>query len=80
MQLAVHLGVATGIGRIQLERQACNTDYCHADNNGSVPEAGRCVAREAPAMLSTGLPLDDLCRRVQRQTDVPVRVSEDAGR
>jgi pyroglutamyl-peptidase len=79
-QLVIHIGVATGTKGIQLERYACNTDYCHSDNNNTVPDTGRCIKKDAPEKLTTCLPLDDICARVKRRTNLPVIVSNDAGR
>jgi pyroglutamyl-peptidase len=55
-------------------------DYCYADNNGTLPESGQCIKKDAPETLSTQLPVDDICARVQRRTKLPVITSDDAGR
>ncbi|CAF2609007.1 unnamed protein product [Rotaria sp. Silwood2] len=78
--LVIHIGVAVGAKEVQIERCACNDDYCYKDNNGCLPEAGRCVKRDAPETLTTHLPIDDICAQVQRRTNIPVIVSDDAGR
>ncbi|CAF0807595.1 unnamed protein product [Rotaria sordida] len=78
--LVIHLGVAKGSKEIRLERYACNTDYCHADNNGIVPEIGQCIKNGEPKRLMTNLPLRDICARVQRRTNLPIIVSDNAGR
>ncbi|CAF0983939.1 unnamed protein product [Adineta steineri] len=78
--LVIHIGVAVGATEIQIERYACNMDYCYPDNNGTLPETGRCVKKDAPEILTTHLPIADVCARVQRRTNVPVLVSDDAGR
>lgn len=74
------MGVAVGTREIQIEKYACNVDYCYNDNNGTIPNAGRCIKNEAPEILKTLLPVDNICAQVQRRTDVPVTVSDDAGR
>lgn len=80
-KLVIHLGVAKGTAEIRLERYACNTDYCHADNNGLVPETGQCIVENASLVLKTGLPLDNICEQVQKQKpNLPVIISENAGR
>lgn len=63
-----------------LESHACNVNYCHVDNRGLCPNNGRCVDNDAPADLSTLLPIEDVCARVQRRTKIPVKISNDAGR
>ncbi|CAF0873766.1 unnamed protein product [Rotaria sordida] len=78
--LVIHIGVAVGTKEIQIERCACNIDYCYQDNDGCLPEDGRCVKKDAPPMLTTLLPVDDICAKVQRRTNMPVSVSNDAGR
>jgi len=78
--LVIHLGVAKGSKEIKLERCACNTDYCHIDNIGLVPETGQCIKNDAPKILATNLPLVDICARVKRQTNLPIVVSDNAGR
>ena len=55
-------------------------EYCHRDNNGTVPDKGRCIQDDVPKDLSTLLPIDAICARVQRCTSVPVKTSNDAGR
>lgn len=50
------------------------------DNTGLVPETGQCVKDGAPNALATNLPLVDICARVQRQTNLPILVSDNAGR
>lgn len=79
-KLVIHIGVAVGTEAIQLERCACNTDYCHEDTNGTLPEDQRCIKTDAPSKITTQLPIDDVCAKVQRRTDVPVSTSNDAGR
>jgi pyrrolidone-carboxylate peptidase len=76
----IHLGVANGSKEIRLEKYACNTDYCHTDNNGCIPETGQCIKNDAPKMLTTSLPLGDICARVRRRTNLPIIVSDNAGR
>lgn len=76
----IHLGVAKGANEIKLERYACNSDYCHLDNNGLVPETGQCIANDAPKLLTTNLPLDEICTRAQAKTTLPIVVSDNAGR
>lgn len=78
--MVVHIGVACGTKEVQIERCACNSNYCHADNDGTLPEAGLCVKNDAPEKISSLLPIDTICSRVQRRTSVPVSVSDDAGR
>ncbi|UJR15378.1 hypothetical protein I4U23_002326 [Adineta vaga] len=78
--LVIHIGVAVGTKEIQIERYACNNNYCYPDNNGTIPDSGRCIKTNAPKTLKTLLPIDDICERVQRRTNVPVIVSDDAGR
>ncbi|CAM4740938.1 unnamed protein product [Rotaria magnacalcarata] len=51
-----------------------------ADNNGTLPEDCRCVKTDAPEMLTTLLPIDVVCAKVERRTNLPVKVSGDAGR
>ncbi|CAF5079295.1 unnamed protein product, partial [Rotaria socialis] len=36
--LVIHIGVAAGTTAIHIERCAFNHDYCHEDNNGTLPE------------------------------------------
>lgn len=80
-KLVVHLGVAPGATEIRIERCACNNDYCHIDNNGCAPETGQCILTNAPVMLTTGLPLDDIYERLQKQRPIlPVIISDNAGR
>ena len=55
-------------------------DYCYADNNGTLPESGQCIKKDAPDTISTHLPVDDICARVQRRSKLPVITSDDAGR
>ncbi|CAF0776836.1 unnamed protein product [Adineta steineri] len=78
--LVIHIGVAQGAKEIRIERCACNTDYCHKDINGTLPETGKCIPDDAPQILTTSLPLDDICVRVQRQTNLPIVISDNAGR
>ncbi|CAF4296441.1 unnamed protein product, partial [Rotaria sp. Silwood2] len=78
--LVIHLGVAKGSKEIRLERYACNTDYCHTDNNGIMPEIGQCIKNAGPKRLMTSLPLRDIRARVQRRTNLPIIVSDNAGR
>ncbi len=80
LQLVIHIGVAVGANEIQIERCACNVDYCHKDNNGTTPRAGRCIKKDAPEILTTLLPVDDICAQVKRRIDIPVITSDDAGR
>ncbi|CAF3333705.1 unnamed protein product [Rotaria socialis] len=78
--LVIHIGVAAGTTAIHIERCAFNHDYCHEDNNGTLPEDCRCVKTDAPEMLTTLLPIDVVCAKVERRTNLPVKVSDDAGR
>lgn len=80
VQLVIHIGVASGSKAIQLERHACNFNYCHIDNNGTKPENGCCVQSTSSQDISTGLPIDEACHRVKRRTEIPICVSNDAGR
>ncbi|CAF3088340.1 unnamed protein product [Rotaria socialis] len=78
--LVIHLGLAKGSKEIRLERFAYNADYCHADNEGTVPEIGQCIKNDSSKRLMTSLPIRDICARVQRQTNLPIIVSDNAGR
>ena len=76
----VHIGVASGTREIRIERRACNNEYCYPDNNGTTPVHSQCVRHDAPDDLATLLPIDDVCARVARRTQTPVKTSSDAGR
>ncbi|CAF1600664.1 unnamed protein product [Adineta ricciae] len=78
--LVIHIGVAVGTQEIQVERAACNIDYCYPDNNGTTPDCGRCIKTDAPDTITTLLPIDDICARARRRTKVPIGTSDDAGR
>ncbi|CAF1161491.1 unnamed protein product [Adineta ricciae] len=78
--LVVHIGVAKGSKEIRMEKYACNTNYCHTDNNGSVPETEQCVKNDAPKVLMAQLPLSDICSRTRRRTHLTIVVSDNAGR
>ncbi|UJR31268.1 hypothetical protein I4U23_018768 [Adineta vaga] len=78
--LVIHIGVAKGAREIRLEKYACNTGYCHADKNGIVPETGQCIKNNAPNVLMTHVPLNDICACVRRRINLPIVVSENAGR
>jgi pyroglutamyl-peptidase len=50
------------------------------DNNGTLPDHGCCIKQNGCDDISTLLPIDNICARVQRQTNIPMKVSNDAGR
>ena len=78
-RMCVHVGVSP-YNEVKLERVARNQAYIIADVCKRVPSGFTCVpgGREA---IFTGLNLDKVCQKVsERQINVKIGVSEDAGR
>ncbi|XP_064474454.1 pyroglutamyl-peptidase 1-like isoform X2 [Ornithodoros turicata] len=80
--LAVHCGMNANADALTLEKVANNGGYGSVDNVGACPQGGLCTVECASdLLLCTRLDVDAVCKRLQEdKLDVPVKVSQDAGR
>lgn len=76
---AIHLGVAARRRQISLETRAVNWMAFEVPDNAGRIVSGEVIKSDAPPMLPTRLPVDDI-ERALRQSNIPCGLSRDAGR
>ena len=78
-KICVHVGVSP-YTCIKLEKYGRNLGYNHQDINSCTPVDGVCC-KDGPDVIQTKFDVENVARKVcERQPDVVVQVSEDAGR